>query len=312
MFGHEKEKVSRDRDKRALQNSHRPKSADPRIITAILYLLSLVFLILVEIGNINNKAVIRDTYFLKIDMSNIIPESVPNAILINSIARSIGLHDFYQVGLWGFCEGYKDEGITYCSPPRTLYWFNPVEIIQHELISGARVSLPDEIVSVLDLVKTVSQWMFACFLVGTVLTFLCILSAPIGFSKRPRLQHKAKSVFLSHLPIIILTFGALLFTGVAAVIATVMFVIYVHTFASASTINIYGSLGKPMLAFMWTAVGLNLIGFCARIRTWCSMCCCTGRRKAIRKGQENSYDGATVVNHDSSRDDGITDPRAPS
>jgi hypothetical protein len=35
--------------------------------------------------------------------------NVPNAVLINSIARTIGLHDFYQVGLWNFCEGYQDE-----------------------------------------------------------------------------------------------------------------------------------------------------------------------------------------------------------
>ncbi len=53
-------------------------------------------------------------YFYKLDLSDIIPESVPNAVLINSIARSLGLHDFYQVGLWNFCEGYNDE---YVPPP---------------------------------------------------------------------------------------------------------------------------------------------------------------------------------------------------
>ena len=311
MFGHEKERVSRDWDKKALLNFHKPKSADPRILTAILYLLSLVFLILVEIGNINNKAVIRDTYFLQIQMSNIIPDTVPNAALLNTIARTIGLHDFYQVGLWGFCEGYNDQGITYCSPPKTLYWFNPVEIIQHELISGARVSLPSEIVDVLHLVKTVSRWMFACFLVGTILTFLCVFFAPMRFSTKPRLQQKAKRILLPRLAIVVLTFGALLFTGVAAVIATAMFVIYVNTFAAASTIHIYGSLGKPMLAFMWIAVGFNLIGFCVQIGTWCSMCCCPGRRKAVREERANSSDGATVVDRVGSRDKGITDPRAP-
>lgn len=74
---------------------------------------------------------------MKIDLSNIIPLSVPNARFINSIARSIGLHDFYQVGLWNFCEGYNDEGITFCSKPETLYWFNPIEIILSELLAGA-------------------------------------------------------------------------------------------------------------------------------------------------------------------------------
>lgn len=108
-----------------------------RGIRSLFYLIAFIFCLLVEIGTISNKPVLRDTYFLYLDLSNIIPVSVPNAVLINSIARSIGLHDFYQVGLWNFCEGYDDEGITHCSKPQTLYAFNPVTIIINELLSGA-------------------------------------------------------------------------------------------------------------------------------------------------------------------------------
>lgn len=108
-----------------------------RGLRSLLYLIAWVFLVLVIIGNVADKPVLRSTYFLYLDLSNIIPLSVPNAVLINSIARSIGLHDFYQVGLWGFCEGYDDEGITACSKPKTLYAFNPVEIILNELLAGA-------------------------------------------------------------------------------------------------------------------------------------------------------------------------------
>ena len=49
-----------------------------------------------------------DIYFFKLDLADIIPQSVPNLTLMNSIARTLGLHDFYQVGLWNFCEGYED------------------------------------------------------------------------------------------------------------------------------------------------------------------------------------------------------------
>lgn len=94
------------------------------------------------IGNVSNKPVLRSTYFLYLDLSNIIPLSIPNAVLINSIAQSIGLHDFYQVGLWNFCEGYDNEGITHCSTPKTLYAFNPVKIILDELLSGASSTFP--------------------------------------------------------------------------------------------------------------------------------------------------------------------------
>ncbi|KAL6250504.1 hypothetical protein RBB50_002806 [Rhinocladiella similis] len=267
----------------SLSNYQKPRPTGLRIFTGLAYLLSTIFLILVEIGNINDKAVIRSTYFLRISLANIIPASFPNAIFINSIAQTIGLHDFYQVGLWNFCEGYDSEGITYCSPTKTLYWFNPVEIILNELLAGASITLPTEVVDVLNLVKLASRWMFVCFLIGTILSFLCVFLAPLGFSKRPRWQHKARRLFLRQLPISILTFAALLFTAAASIIATVMFLIFQDKFSGAEDLNIRASLGKPMLAFMWVATGFNLIGFLMQIGTCCGVCCCTGRRKAERR-----------------------------
>jgi hypothetical protein len=58
-------------------------------------------------------------------------------VLVNSIAQTLGLRDFYQVGLWNYCEGYKNIGVTHCSKPKTLYSFNPVEILLSELLAGA-------------------------------------------------------------------------------------------------------------------------------------------------------------------------------
>lgn len=108
------------------------------LLTSFLFLISLVFTILVEVGNVSadHRHITGSIYFIKLDLSHIIPQAVPQAQLINSIARTLGLHDFYQVGLWNFCEGYGNE-ISGCSAPKTLYWFNPVEIILSELLSGA-------------------------------------------------------------------------------------------------------------------------------------------------------------------------------
>ena len=107
------------------------------LLSSLLYLIALIFLILVEIGSTRaNSPVLGNIYFLKLDLSQIIPQSVPQASLINSTARTIGLHDFYQVGLWGYCEGYG-SGITECSKPKVLYWFDPVKIILSELLAGA-------------------------------------------------------------------------------------------------------------------------------------------------------------------------------
>jgi hypothetical protein len=66
----------------------------------------------VEIGNTKAQRVLGDIYFFKLDLSNILATSISSTstlMLSNSIARTLGLHDFYQVGLWNFCEGYQDE-----------------------------------------------------------------------------------------------------------------------------------------------------------------------------------------------------------
>lgn len=107
------------------------------LITSFFLFVSVVFLVLVQIGGVRNRSIIRDWYFIRLDLSNIVPSSVPNFALINTIAQTLGLHDFYQVGLWGFCEGNEGEGVTFCSKPQTLYWFNPVEILRNELLAGA-------------------------------------------------------------------------------------------------------------------------------------------------------------------------------
>lgn len=148
MFGRKKKSGSLDaHSDDTLTNDYQPTHDQVKratrtrwiwdLITAFLLLISVVFMILVEIGETQNKDVMRSTYFININLSNIIPLSVPNAVLINSIAQSVGLHDFYRVGLWGYCEGYNDQGVTSCSSPQTLYWFNPVEIIQSQLLAGA-------------------------------------------------------------------------------------------------------------------------------------------------------------------------------
>ena len=107
------------------------------LLTSFFLFVAVIFLILLQISGTYNKSLLRDWYFIRLDLSNVVPSSVPNFALINTIAQTLGLHDFYQVGLWNFCEGYKGEGVTYCSHPETLYWFNPVEILRNELLAGA-------------------------------------------------------------------------------------------------------------------------------------------------------------------------------
>lgn len=106
------EKASPRADRRQVSKADIQRSTRLRksfaAVASVSYLISFVFLILILIGNTHDKPVLRDVYFFRLDLANIIPLSAPNAVLINSIARTLGLHDFYQVGLWDFCEGYNN------------------------------------------------------------------------------------------------------------------------------------------------------------------------------------------------------------
>lgn len=110
----------------------------------------------------------------KLNLQNVIPESVPNGSLLNTIAQTLGLHDFYTVGLWGYCQGFVGQGITNCYGPDLDYWFNPVEIIQSQLLAGASgeavplssiwsnanhfiVQLPEDITRILKIIRIASH-----------------------------------------------------------------------------------------------------------------------------------------------------------
>ncbi|KAJ6004215.1 hypothetical protein N7499_000284 [Penicillium canescens] len=306
-----------------------------RTIRAFLYLVAWIFLVLVVIGNISNKPVIRSTYFLYLDLSDIIPVSVPNAVLINSIAQSIGLHDFYTVGLWNFCEGYLGQGITHCSKPETLYAFNPVDIILNELLSGASIALPSDIQEPLALARTASHWMFGLLLAAAVLNFVMIFVGPLAVSSRHpqtvkywadaynpangngeyapagKPPHRRRTfIWLRALPLLILTFFTALATIVGSAVATVMFVIFANVFSNADpSINIQAHVGTQMLVFMWIASAFSLLAFILQIGSCCAACC-RGRkaRKQLKSQGVNWHEKGST--HTSASDATAAEHRA--
>jgi hypothetical protein len=233
----------------------------------------------VVIGNIDQRPVIRSTYFFRLDLANIIPVSTGSSIqLVNSLARSLGLHDYYLVGMWNFCEGYNDEGVVYCSPPQTLYWFNPVEILLNELLSGATIVLPADINDILELIRLASNLMFGFFLTGLLMNFVSIFLAPLAIYSR-----------WWSLPLAIWTFITALLSTAATIIATVMFIIFRNTITSQEGINIGAELGNVMFGFMWTGAAFSIFGFVIHLGM---SCCCASRRDVRtgrRKGSKKAY-----------------------
>ncbi|KAF2275145.1 uncharacterized protein EI97DRAFT_78536 [Westerdykella ornata] len=240
-------------------------------ITIVFLFITVVFLILLEIGSTYNRPVLRDWYFIRIDLSNIVPASVPNYNLINTIAQSLGLHDFYQVGLWGFCSGYRDQGVTYCSPPQTMYWFNPVEILANELLAGASINLPSHINDILDLIRIASHVMFAFYLTSAILSTVLLFFVRLATRSR-----------LYSLPIATFCIINALLVIVASVIATAMFVIFRNVISGVAELNISSELGLSMFVFMWIASAFAL----ATALIHSGLCCCGTSRRDIRTGRK--------------------------
>ena len=91
---------------------------------------------------------------------------------LTGAASSKELKDFYQVGLWSYCEGEKKDGvekITYCSSSKTQFWFDPIDVWGLKNTSVQNV-LGDDLQKGLNTYKKVAGWMNWAFIIATILT----------------------------------------------------------------------------------------------------------------------------------------------
>ncbi|KAI0455914.1 SUR7/PalI family-domain-containing protein [Xylaria acuta] len=249
-------------------------------ILTLFYLVAIVFLVLVEIGNTRSNAILGSMYFFKLDLTNVLVQSAPTSLsLQNSIARTLGLHDFYQVGLWNFCEGYQTEGITHCSKSDASFWFNPVEILLNELLSGASIALPSEINDILNILRIASHIMFGFFLGGIILNAILLASSLVVLYSR-----------WWSLPIGIVSGISAVIVIVAAGLGTAISYVFQAALNSQPDLGVSASVGKKMLAFEWIAAGFTLLAFIVHAGLGC---CCTSRRdmRTGRKGGRNVQGG---------------------
>lgn len=124
---------------------------------------------------------------------------------------------------------------------------------------------------ILDLIRLVSHWMFGLFLAGACLSFVMIPFVLITVYTR-----------WAGLLVTIFTFLAALFTTVATVIATVLFIIMQNAITSVDQLNIEGSIGTQMFAFMWIAAATAILAWLITL----GQCCCCASRRDIKRGKK--------------------------
>ena len=248
------------------------------VASAALALTSAVMLVLVEVGGTAKRAPVAGWFFLALDLSHIVPASVPNYALLNSIAQTLGLHDEYRVALWGLCEADRGKGVVRCDAPRWLFWFDPVAVLQRELLAGAAVRLPARAAAVLRLVRVASHAMFGCFFAAALLSAL--LAAALPLAVRSRLW--------ASVPLALLAAANALLAAAAATVATALFVVFRNAVAGVTALHVRARLGAPLFAFAWTAAAAALLAALVQA----ALCCCCASRRDVATGRKRGAEKA--------------------
>jgi len=255
-----------------------------------LTLASLICFIIVMLGqtpwkgnNAPATALGRDLYFFKANTANItldpttIADKLPAGVKINNDfldaisakASSKELKDFYQVGLFSYCEGdivnnkTGEEKITFCSARKFQFHFDPLAVWQLNNTSVQTI-LGDKYDSGMKVYAKVAGWMNWAFVITLVLT---VVEFVVGFF----------AIFSrwGSLVTTVVSTAQTIFALAAAITATAVYGTVTGVFKTVlEPYNIDASMGSRMLATLWIAVAFSIAsGFFWLI----SICCCSGK-----------------------------------
>ncbi|KAL8730013.1 MAG: hypothetical protein Q9166_004337 [cf. Caloplaca sp. 2 TL-2023] len=256
---------------------------------------SLVCLIIVGLGGTNkNNSTYNSLYFFRANTTNInvspsdlgvnIPDIPSAEAIINQTTdkakEALDVKDFYHVSLWNYCTGDFDDGkdkVTYCSPRKNEFWFNPVEIWGLNN-TGIDKLFSKELRAGLNAYQKAAKWMFIAYVVAVVTTIVEIF---VGiFALFSRLGSLATTIVSTISSFFLIAF---------ALTATILYATLMGSFNDAlKKYNIRGSLGHNMFVVAWLAVAFS---FGAGLFWLLSSCCCSGRSNRIKYGDESGRKG---------------------
>ncbi|KXG45158.1 Actin cortical patch SUR7/pH-response regulator PalI [Penicillium griseofulvum] len=259
---------------------------------------SLICIIMVGLGCTKASSdTLNNLYFIRLDLSNISTGSAVTSEItdrlndahitsvsaadieatIKTFQNDANIADFYDIGLWGYCEGDSDKGketVSKCTEPKAQFYFNPSSVlgmseaqIEKELGSGFKKTL--------NVYKAVSKWMFIAYLVAFVATCAQILLGIFAIFSR-----------WGSCVTTIVSIVSFLFTIGASLTSTIMFSIAKGSLGTA--LKVYGvdvGLGKNMYVATWLAVAFS---FGATVFWMLSTCCCSGRSPYSHKDRHNT------------------------
>lgn len=149
----------------------------------------------------------------------------------------------------------------------------------NELLAGAKIALPGEVLTILKLLRIGSQTMFGLFIAGIVLSFLMIPASLLVFRAR---RWAFLSVTASLLTAICVVGGTIL--------ATVFSLVAKYALTMQSELNISADVSPLMLASTWIAAALTFTAFILHSAVGC--CCRLPRSRDRKRGAAAAEAGA--------------------
>lgn len=230
---------------------------------------AIVLLIFTILGDTWDTPVLRDIYFAKYDTTGLSThlggsavQDSPAGAVIQGLASSSGLRDYYTFGMWGYCAGYNDgrDG-HYCSNRTAAYRFNPIAAVQNDVPASQTIPVPSSVQDDLNILSILSLVSFAFFFVAIGLAFFALLFGIMGIGKRGFRFSEIVASGVSTL--------AFLFCAVASAIVTAMYVTVDNKFGQYyNDVGVSGGVGKA-IALAWGATAALLLGGF----TYCCSCC---------------------------------------
>lgn len=246
---------------------HKHNSSSPANHTSGGFFSSLVHNATAELKNVTDKA------------EDKIEDDINHAL--RSLAKDIGIHDFYSVHLLDYCEGFfkgntSDRNVTYCSDGKGAFAFNATQVLQKELNTNSSHNRINITLGDLHWPKAINdgiQDLKLAFHVTAVFYYLAItfvglalVGSLVGVFNHGRLSALVNMGF---------TFLAFFSFMIASAIVTW------STTKAAEVVNKYGkevdvnaARGDKFIAMTWAGVALCAVAYFA----WFGECL-AGRRK---------------------------------
>lgn len=254
------------------------------IITVLPFLgtvAAMVLTLMVILGGTKNSNVLRDIYFLKLDLSGITTSAISGLdgldttaldSTLRTLLSAVGISDFYTAALWGYCQGDINSTtnattVEACSHPQSLWWLD-IESIFNSTINNTAVSisLPTDLTDYNGTIETASKAMFVCYFIS-----ICVLAVALVagcFSYRSRGAGCCAAL---------ITLVGLIASLLASGIATGLYIALRNIINNnTKSYGIVASVNHTMFGLTWGATAAALWAFV----WWILTICCGSTRKA--------------------------------